>query len=198
MSLLKLYSLIEAGVLHKHGEQPKPRKPKKKSAEPFPHAAGMSLGSLAAAHQHAAAPEDDDEGEFSSEDDEDDLGPDMDYEDPSPEDEPPSRHPDPVRPPKPFKEPEREVPVFGKSAKPSKALQGGKTAGSLKVDRRTLEALEQALENVRTSDDDLQSWIDDTLSEIGRAIRNGSELTLPKFEAASDDDVGDDDSGDED
>lgn len=85
-------------------------------------------------------------------------------------------------------EPERDdTPFASHSAKPSPAMQGGKTAGSLKADRETLSALERALENVRTGDDDLQEWIDDLLREIGRAIMKGGDVTLPKFVAASDD-----------
>lgn len=192
MRLLELYKILEAGIANEPTS--------KRRKRTFGHKIG-TINPYGIKNGEPAGPPDDDEddGEFS---DEDDLGPDMDYDDPSPpeRDEPdlPSRRPDPVRPPKPFKEPEKATPMFGKSAKPSKALQGGKSAGSLKIDVRTLEALEQALENVRTGDDDLQSWIDDTLSEIGRAIRSGGELSLPKFVAASDDDVDDGGSGDED
>lgn len=124
----------------------------------------------------------------------DDLGPDVDYDDPSPPEQD-------VKPAKPFKEPEKkdkEQPFTSTSAKPSAQLQGGKSAGSIKADAKTLDALERALENVRTGDDDLQSWIDDLLSEIGRAARHGGDVTLPKFVAASDDDVEDDGSEDED
>lgn len=167
MSLLRLYSLTEAGVENDPTKDPR----KKKSF--FKHANGGGMSS----------PQDDDEG------DEEDLGPDLDYDDPSPGE--PDDEPEPVRPAKPFKEPEREVPFAKQSAKPSPALQGGKTAGSVKADRMTLSALERALENVRTGDDDLQAWIDDLLSEIGRAIRSGGDLTLPKFVAAPDDDVDD-------
>lgn len=94
-------------------------------------------------------------------------------------------------------EPEKDTPFASKPAAPSKALQGGKAAGTIKADRMTLDALERALESVRTGDDDLQEWIDDLLSEIGRAIRSGGELTLPKFEATPSD-LEDDEAGSED
>lgn len=199
MRLLGLYTLFEAGIAH-----PTNGLRKKKFFKPSNRYAGKASQDPERMErdlfmQGPVHDPDFEDGDFS---DEDDLGPDMDYDDPSPpeKDEPdlPTRRGDPVRPPKPFKEPTGSAPIFGKPTKPSKALQGGKTAGTLKVDRLTLGKLEQALENVRTGDEDLQSWIDDVLSEIGRAIRSGGELTLPKFVAASDDDVGDDGSGDED
>lgn len=169
MRLLRLYNLTEAGTLNSPTAEPR----KKKSF--FKHANG------------GVQSDDDDE------DDEDELGPDMDYEDPvEPDDEPEA-----PRPAKPFKEPEREkeVPFTAQSAKPSPALQGGKTAGSVKADPKTLGALQQALENVRTRDDDLQDWIDDAIREISRAIRTGGDLTLPKFEATPGLDTFDDDDG---
>lgn len=124
------------------------------------------------------------------EDDEDDLGPDMDYDDPSPME---PEEPAAAAAPEPEAEP--ETPFASASAKPSPALQGGKVVGSVKADKMTLEALQTALESVRTRDDDLQDWIDDVIREIGRAIRSGSELTLPKFEATPGLDTFDDDDG---
>lgn len=107
--------------------------------------------------------------------------------------------PEPVRPPPPMPKPkEPETPLFGKSAKPSAALQGGKTAGTVKADTATLEALMKALEHVRTNDDDLMDWVDDVVREIRRAVRTGGELTLPKFEATPDLDDFDEDEGAED
>lgn len=172
MKLAKLYNLLEAGVLNKGGAEPK----KKKSSH-FKHANGGAMGSA------------DDE-----EDDEDELGPDADYEDPSP-DEPASAEPEPVRPAKPFKEPEKEVPFARQSAKPSPAMQGGKTAGSISADAATLGALQKALESVRSGDDDLMDWIEDVVREISRAVKSGGQLTLPKFEATPSLDTFDDDDG---
>lgn len=100
--------------------------------------------------------------------------------------------------PPPEKPREPEAPIFGKSAKPSPALQGGKTSGTVKADSKTLEALMKALESVRTSDDDLMDWVDDVVREIRRAVRTGGELTLPKFEATPDLDDFDEDDGAED
>lgn len=147
-----------------------------------------------------------------SEGDDDDLGPDMDYEDPSPgdgsdyidmnplgddEEDNPYRHPAARAKDTKKSEPEKSSPFTSKSAPPSKALQGGKTAGSLKADPKTLDALQRALEAVRTRDDDLQDWVDDAIREIGRALRSGGELTLPKFEATPRD-LEDDDADNED
>ena len=99
----------------------------------------------------------------------------------------PDDEPEPVRPPPPMpKAREPETPMFGKSAKPSPALRGGKTAGGVKADKGTLEALMKALELVRSSDDDLMDWVDDVVREIRNAVRNGGELSLPKFEATPD------------
>jgi hypothetical protein len=166
MSLSRLYKISEAGTLG--GQTKEPRK-KRYS---FKHANGGAVGS----------------------DDEDDLGPDLDYDDPSPP-ELPQKTAVPATPPP---EPERPTPFASKSAAPSKALQGGKTANSVKADVKTLEALQNALESVRTKDEDLQDWIDDVIREIGRAVRSGGDLTLPKFEATPDLDDFNDDAGSED
>ena len=112
-----------------------------------------------------------------------------------PDEEP---EPEPERPaPPPPKPREPETPMFGKSAKPSPALQGGKTAGGVKADPATLEALMRALEKVRSGDDDLMDWVDDVVREIRRVVRTGGELTLPKFEATPSD-LEDDEAGSED
>jgi hypothetical protein len=167
VKLVRLYNLTEAGTLNSPTAEPR----KKKSF--FKHANG-------------GAQSDDEE------DDGDELGPDMDYEDPAPQ-EPEDNEPPP--PAKPQKEPEKEVPFTAQPAKPSPALQGGKTAGSVVADKATLGALQRALENVRTRDDDLQDWIDDVIREISRAMKSGGELTLPKFEETPDLDSFDDDDG---
>jgi hypothetical protein len=169
VSLLKLYNLFEAGVAHGPVGKKKPKKA---------HDDGHTASGLPA----------DDDG---FEGDEDDLGPDMDYEDPAPADP----EEEPAVASEPEKEREPESPFTSHSERPSPALQGGKTAGSVKADKMTLNALQKALEAVRTRDDDLQDWIDDTIREIGRAIRTGSELTLPKFEATPGLDTFDDDDG---
>ena len=98
----------------------------------------------------------------------------------------------------PEPEPEKDTPFASKPAAPSKALQSGQSAGTMRADKLTLSTLERALESVRTGDDDLQDWIDNLLSEIGRAIRKGGgEVTLPKFEATPSD-LEDDEAGSED
>lgn len=169
MKLVRLYNLHEAGI------QNQPTSKKKPKSSPFKHANGGAMGS--------------------SDDDEEELDPEMDHEDPAHE---PDDEPEPVRPAKQFKEPEKEVPFSAQSAKPSAALQGGKSAGSVKADPKTLGALQKALESVRSGDDDLMDWIDDVVREISRAIKSGSELTLPKFEATPGLDTFDDDGGSED
>jgi hypothetical protein len=171
VKLLRLYNISEAGVSNRRADVPGAKK-----RRPFRHANGGGM--------------------TSADDDDDELGPEADYDDPSPPDEP--SRPEPARPAKPFKEPERQQPFAGQSAKPSPAMQGGKTAGTLSADRETLGALERALEHIRTGDDDLQSWVDDLLSEIGRALRSGGDVKLPKFVAASDSEDGDEDQEDED
>lgn len=174
MKLVNLFSLREAGLPNAPTKEPK----KKKST--FKHANGGAMGST-----------DDDE-----EEDDLDLGPDMDYEDPA-EDPPAKIDRSAIAKPEPEKP--KAIPFSSKSEPPSKALQGGKTAGSINADGETLGALSRALQSVRTQDDDLQDWIDDVLREIGRAVKSGSQLTLPKFEATpSLDDFDDDGSEDED
>ena len=174
MKLTRLYGIAEAGVLNSPTAEPK-----KKKKSVFRHANGGAMSF-----------DDDDE------DEEDELGPDMDYEDPSPEEpEEPEDDDGPGPEAKDDDEPEREVPFTSHPAKPSPALQGGKTAGVVKADKVTLDALQRALESVRTRDDDLQDWIDDVVREIGRAVRSGGELTLPKFEATPSLDTFDDDDG---
>jgi hypothetical protein len=220
VKLIRLYNLIEAGIL---GGPTSPLSKKRspfKQGSPFRHTDGAQPDDgdddeddldPDTDHDDLTPEEPDDEddlGEFSDEpddieddedsgddedvdDDEDDLGPDMDYDDPTPEE--PDDEPEP--PPKPEKEPEKEVPFTAQPAKPSPALRGGKTVGTVIADKATLGALQRALENVRTRDDDLQDWIDDVIREISRAMRTGGELTLPKFEATPDLDSFDEDDG---
>lgn len=194
MKLLSLYKLSEAGVSNSPTKDPRKKRhpqmagdvtfPDGKDADDFdfPGDFGPNNGW------------EDGEGE---DDDGDDLGPDVDYDDPTPDerDDDDSHKP---RAAKPFKEPEKVTPMFGKSAKPSPALQGGKSAGNVKADAKTLGALQKSLESVRTGDEDLQDWIDDVIREIGRAVKSGTDLTLPKFEATPNLDDFDDDGGSED
>lgn len=190
MSLRHLYGLNEAGVQNQPTKEPK----KKKSV--FKHANGGAMGS---SRDDDESWEDEDErhalsyGDDEAPDD-DELGPDMDYEDPA--EEPPARI-DRSAIAKAEPESPKPAPFASKSAAPSDALKGGKTAGNVSADRETLEALQAALESVRTRDEDLQDWVDDCIREIGRAIRSGSQLTLPKFEATPDLDDFDDDAGDD-
>lgn len=186
MTILRLFRLTEAGVPNRPTKEPK----QKKSV--FKHANGGAMGGSSDDDSW----EDDDERHAAAwGDDEDDLGPEMDYDDPSP-DEPEASashksepEPEPAKPASPF---------ASKSQPPSKSLQGGKTADTVKADKETLGALQKALEAVRTRDDDLQDWIDDVIREIGRAVRSGGDLTLPKFEATPSLDDFDDDGGSED
>lgn len=169
MKLLRLYKLHEAGQLNKPT-----REPKKK-------------------HQDQPAPEPDvakdDPAYGHDEDGNQTYGG---WPDPS---VPPDDGDEPT-PAEPTPEAEPETPFASTSAKPSAALQGGKAGAAVKADKLTLEALQTALESVRTRDDDLQDWIDDVIREIGRAIRSGADLTLPKFEATPGlDDFDEDDGG---
>jgi hypothetical protein len=129
-------------------------------------------------------PDDDDEGDF---DDVGDVGDEPEWDDDAETDNGFVDEPMHSAPAAPEKEPEKAIPFTSKSEPPSKAMQGGKSAGDVKSDKATLKALSKALNSVRTSDDDLQDWIDDVIREIERAVRSGSDLSLPKFEATPDD-----------
>lgn len=161
--LSRLYRINEAGTLNAPTSKTK-------------HANGGAMRS------------DDDE-----EEEEDDLGPDMDYEDPSPP-EPAKASTSSRSAPKATPEVPTS-PFASKSQPPSKALQGGKTDGTVKADKRTMQALIKALDSVRTADEDLQDWIDDVVREAERVVRSGGDLALPKFEATPGLDDFDDDTG---
>lgn len=172
MKLLRLYRLNEAGTLNKPTREPK----KKKHA---PDAAPVE-----------PTPEEDPAYGY----DEDGRKTYGGWPDPSVPPDDGDDEPMPAAAPEPEAEP--ETPFASAPAKPSPALQGGKAGATVKADKMTLEALQTALEAVRTRDDDLQDWIDDVIREIGRAIRSGAELTLPKFEATPGlDDFDEDDGG---
>lgn len=193
MKLVSLFTIFEAGETNRQAEVPGKKRRgfgKKTSSVQNPELGkGFWTGDpkdndLPKKMSLADFPDDDDD-EFG-----DDLG-DDDFQDPIDEPDEP-RHSASVTP---EKEPEKPIPFASKSAPPSKAMQGGKSAGSVKADPATLKALIRALNAVRTNDDDLQDWIDDVIREIERANKSGSDLSLPKFEATPDLADFDDDSG---
>jgi hypothetical protein len=204
MKLTSLFTIFEAGVINRKAEVPgKKRRGFKAGGGDRSHIANKpSPERDNALHKMFGKHADDSPLFFGGkqqgsaddieDDDFDELGPDMDYDDPS---EPEPVEPKHQAPAVPEKEPEKPATFASKSEPPSKALQGGKTGGSVKSDPATLKALSKALNAVRTGDDDLQDWIDDVVREIERAIKSGSDLSLPKFEATPNLDDFDDDGG---
>ncbi len=173
LSLLRLYNLREAGVPNSPTKEPRKRRPPSVAGNvTFPD----------------EPPSDDEEGG------DDDVGPEMDYDDPSPPEAPAAKAA--VAPERPAPS---VAPFAGQSAKPSKALQGGQPGINVSADKATLKALAKALNAVKTNDDDLADWVDDCIREIERSARSGDgTVTLPKFEATPDLDSFDDDGGSED
>lgn len=192
MKLVRLFTIFEAGDVNRQAEVPGKKRRGFKPTDKYKGAKlqtpdqqkafDTNLTQFLAPKKSLDDFPDDDEDDF------DDVG-DDDFIDPVDEPEEP-KHSAPVAPEKP---PEKTIPFASKSEPPSKALQGGKSAGNVKSDSATLKALAKALNSVRTSDDDLQDWIDDVIREIERAVRSGSDLSLPKFEATPD--IDDDDGG---
>lgn len=175
MSLLRLYSLSEAGVLNKPGKSKTKRPPSIAGNVVHPPWDEPELQDVDADVDLFGSTDDD-----SSDNDDTDLGPDMDYDDPS---EPESDGEDQAA-----DEPEKPSSTFAsKPAPPSKALQGGKAGVTVKADKATLKALARAFDAVRTKDADLQDWVDDCIREIERAGKSSDgSVTLPKFEATPD------------
>jgi len=185
--LLEDDSLDEAGVFN---SPLKIKKSKKKKKEPQPEPADDR-------EDDDLGPGDDSDDDAGDRDDDDDdeLGPDMDYDDPTGDDQPHDED-EPEEDDEPDHD-EPATPFASKPVPPSPALRSGQTGIHLSGDRVTLEALQSALEAVRTRDTDLADWADDCVGEIARSLRRGSsEVILPKFEETPSlddfDDVGDD------
>ncbi len=183
MSLLRLYSLFEAGTPNTaHARAAGSAAAKKKKRRPPSLAGSVQRPDWHYPELDGEVGDDDDSGgTFSDpEDDDTDLGPDMDYDDPS---EPESDGEDQAD-----DEPAKPTTAFAsKPAPPSKALQGGQAGVTVKADKATLKALARAFDAVRTKDADLQDWVDDCIREIERAGKSSDgSVTLPKFEATPD------------
>lgn len=187
MSLLRLYSLSEAGIPRLGTAKKQKKHPKLAGSVTLPPGQDLDDVDTDGPFGNQFGPPD-----LDSSEEDDDLGPDVDYDDPV---EPDSDGDDvPAEP-----EVKPAAAFTSKSAAPSKAMQGGKAGVNVNADKATLKAFAKAFDAVRTKDEDLQDWVDDCIREIERAAKsNDSSLTLPKFEATPDLDNDFNDGGSED
>jgi len=189
MKLVRLFTIFEAPDLNRQAEVPAKKRRGFKSSDKYKDAKHQTPDQAKAfddkLSQFLAPKKSLDDFPDDDEDDFDDVGDEPAWNDDAETDK--GFGDEPAAPAAPEKEPDKAIPFASKSEPPSKAMHGGKTAGNVKGDKDTLKALSKALNAVRTSDDDLQDWIDDVIREIERAVRSGSDLSLPKFEATPDD-----------